>query len=283
MTVSPLVSSEWLQDHIGDPALLTVDIRSTESGGQEAFAVRHIPGAIHSDYATDGWRIAEGGAGGLLPSASHLSALLSRIGMTPEHHVVIVSAGDTAADFSAAARVYWTLKVLGHSQVSILDGGFKAWRESGGLAETGVSAPTASPLYPIRAVGSLRAEIHAVEKVVSHGDATLVDGRSQAQFDGREKSPQVVRAGHLPGALHLDHSKAIQPGTGRLRPVKELEQLFEPIPRGPVVSYCNTGHLASTNWFVLSEVLKRSDVRLYDGSMSEWTQDPGRPVATNAS
>jgi thiosulfate/3-mercaptopyruvate sulfurtransferase len=283
MTVSPLVSTEWLQDHIADPVLLIVDIRSTESGGQEAFAARHIPGSIHSDYATDGWRIAEGGAGGLLPSASHLSALVSRIGMTPEHHVVIVSAGDAAADFSAAARVYWTLKALGHSQVSILDGGFKVWRESGGLEETGVSAPTASPLYPVRPTGSLRAAIHAVEKVVSHGDATLVDGRSQAQFDGREKSPQVVRAGHLPGALHLDHSKAIQPGTGRLRPVKELKQLFEQIPRGPVVSYCNTGHLASTNWFVLSEVLKRPDVRLYDGSMSEWTQDPGRPVATNAS
>lgn len=283
MTVSPLVSTEWLQDHLVDPALLIVDIRSTESGGQEAFAARHIPGALHSDYATDGWRIAEGGAGGLLPSASHLSVLLSRIGMTPEHHVVIVSAGDAAADFSAAARVYWTLKTIGHSQVSILDGGFKAWREAGGLEETGVSAPAASPLYPVRPTASLRAEIHAVEKVVAHGDATLVDGRSQAQFAGREKSPQVVRAGHLPGALHLDHSKAIQPGTGRLRPVKELEQLFEPIPQGPVVSYCNTGHLASTNWFILSEVLKRPDVRLYDGSMSEWTQDPDRPVATNAS
>jgi thiosulfate/3-mercaptopyruvate sulfurtransferase len=282
MAVSPLVSTEWLRDHLVDPALLVVDIRSTESGGQEAFAARHIPGSIHSDYATDGWRIAEGGAGGLLPSASHLSVLLSRFGMKPEHHVVIVSAGDAAADFSAAARVYWTLKVIGHSQVSILDGGFKAWRESGGPEETGVSAPTAGPLYPVRLTGSLRAEIQAVEKVVAHGDLTLVDGRSQAQFDGREKSPQVVRAGHLPGALHLDHSKAIQPGAGRLRPVKELEQLFEQIPQGPVVSYCNTGHLASTNWFVLSEVLKRPDVRLYDGSMSEWTQDPGRPVATNA-
>jgi thiosulfate/3-mercaptopyruvate sulfurtransferase len=283
MTVSPLVAAKWLADHLADPSFLIVDIRSAESGGQEAFAAGHIPGAIHSDYALDGWRIAEGGAGGLLPEASHLSALLSRIGMTPEHHVVIVSAGEAAADFSAAARVYWTLKALGHSQVSILDGGFKAWRESGGPEETGVSAPAASQLYPVQLTGSLRAEIHAVEKVVAHGDATLVDGRSQAQFDGREKSPQVVRAGHLPGAIHLDHSRAIQPGTGRLRPVKELEQLFEQIPRGPVVSYCNTGHLASTNWFVLSEMLKRPDVRLYDGSMSEWTQDPGRPVATNAS
>jgi thiosulfate/3-mercaptopyruvate sulfurtransferase len=129
----------------------------------------------------------------------------------------------------------------------------------------------------------LRAQVQAVERAVTHADATLLDGRSQAQFDGREKSPQATRAGHLPGAVHLDHTRAFQPATGRLRPVAELEQLFEKVPPGPVVSYCNTGHLASTNWFVLSEVLKRPEVTLYDGSMSEWTQDPGRPVATNAS
>ena len=135
----------------------------------------------------------------------------------------------------------------------------------------------------MRLTGNLRAEATAVEKAVVTADATLLDGRSQAQFDGSEKSPQVVRAGHLPGAVHLDHNGAFQPGTGRLRPVAELERLFEQVSPGPVISYCNTGHLASTNWFVLSEVLKRPDVTLYDGSMSEWTQDPGRPVATNAS
>ncbi|WP_201832678.1 sulfurtransferase [Microvirga zambiensis] len=283
MTVSPLVSTEWLRDRSADPSLLIIDIRSTESGGQEAFKAGHIPGAIHSDYAADGWRIAEGGAGGLLPDAGHLSALLSRIGVAPEHQVVIVSAGETASDFSAAARVYWTLKAVGHRQVSILDGGFRAWREAGGTEDTGVSAPTPRPLYPVQLAGNLRAEIDTVEKAVAHDNATLLDGRSQVQFDGREKSPQVARAGHLPGAVHLDQSRAIQPGTGRLRPVTELEPLFERIPPGPVVSYCNTGHLASTNWFILSEVLKRPDVMLYDGSMSEWTQDPHRPVATNAS
>ena len=67
MTTSPLVSVEWLSDHIADPSILIVDIRSAESGGQAAFAAGHIPGAVHSDYASDGWRIAKGGAGGLLP------------------------------------------------------------------------------------------------------------------------------------------------------------------------------------------------------------------------
>ncbi|MPR13055.1 sulfurtransferase [Microvirga tunisiensis] len=283
MTTSPLVSVEWLSDHIADPSVLIVDIRSAEGGGQVEFAAGHIPGAVHSDYAADGWRIAKGGAGGLLPNAGHLSALLGRIGVKPGHHVVVVSAGEAASDFSAAARVYWTFRVAGHERVSVLDGGYRSWRDAGRPEEAGLSLPTASEGYPVRLTGSLRAEAEAVEKAVVTADATLLDGRSQAQFDGSEKSPQVVRAGHLPGAVHLDHNKAFRAGTGRLRPVAELEQLFEHVPAGPVISYCNTGHLASTNWFVLSEVLKRPAVTLYDGSMSEWTQESGRPVATNAS
>ncbi|KLK94573.1 hypothetical protein AA309_03125 [Microvirga vignae] len=283
MPVSPLVSIEWLGAHLADPSLLVLDIRSTESGGRVAFEDGHIPRALHSDYATDGWRSVKGGAGGLLPETTQVSALLGRIGVKPEHHVIIVSAGEAPSNFSASARVYWTLKVAGHEQVSILDGGYKAWRDAGKLEETGPSAPAGDDPYPVRPTGNLRAEADVVEKAIAESGATLLDGRSQAQFEGREKSPQVTRAGHLPGAVHLDHSKAFQPGTGRLLPLAELEQLFRRVPSGPVISYCNTGHLASTNWFVLSEVLKRPEVRLYDGSMSEWTQEPTRPVATDES
>ena len=67
---------------------------------------------------------------------------------------------------------------------------------------------------------------------------------------------------------------------GKLKAASELEQLFAVVPQGPVVSYCNTGHSAAANWFVLSEVLGRDEVALYDGSMTDWTQDPDRPVAT---
>lgn len=281
MPASALVSGEWLADHLASSSLLVIDVRSAESGGRAAFEAGRIPGTVHSDYAADGWRIVQGGAGGLLPGSAHLSALLSRIGITPEHHVVIVSAGEAPSDFSAAARVYWTLKAVGHEQVSILDGGYRAWRETGGSEETGPSAPAAAQPYPVRLTASRRAGADAVETAITEAGATLLDGRSRAQFDGREKSPQVARAGHLPGAVHFDHSRAIQAGTGRLRPVTELEQLFAHVPPGPVISYCNTGHLASTNWFVLSELLGRPEVTLYDGSMSEWTQDPDRPVATD--
>jgi thiosulfate/3-mercaptopyruvate sulfurtransferase len=195
---------------------------------------------------------------------------------------VVVSAGVAPADFSAAARVYWSLKVAGHDRVSILEGGFEAWRSAGQPIETGPSARPVGPPYPVQIEKSMRATVADVEEAITRKTAALLDGRSQAQFEGRDKSPQVGRAGRLPGAVHLDHSQAFELGTGRLRPAAELEEIFGALTSGPVVSYCNTGHLASTNWFVLSEVLGRPGISLYDGSMSEWTQDPGRPVATGA-
>jgi len=81
----------------------------------------------------------------------------------------------------------------------------------------------------------------------------------------------------LPDAVHLDHALSFDPVSKRLKPLPELEQLFA-LPDQPVVSYCNTGHQAATSWFILSEVLRRPGVSLYDGSMSEWTEDEARPV-----
>src|ERR1700686_280161 len=122
--VTPLVSTQWLAGHLGDPAVRIVDIRSAVDGGaRAAYEAAHVPGAVHTDYAKDGWRATKGMATGLLPDATTLAQLIGRLGVTPAHHVVIASGGTTAGDFSAAARVYWTFKTAGHGAVSILDGG----------------------------------------------------------------------------------------------------------------------------------------------------------------
>jgi thiosulfate/3-mercaptopyruvate sulfurtransferase len=267
----PLVSPAWLAEDAGE--VLVLDIRPAD-----AFTAAHIAGAVHSDYAADGWRVTAGTAGGLLPDPARLAALFGRLGIEPTRPVVVVSAGQTPSDFSAAARVYWTLKVSGHRRVSILDGGFAAWTGAGLPTVAGPSQPRAAAPYPLRLDASIRAIAADVERAVSEKGRALVDGRSRAQFEGAEKSPQVARPGRLPGAVHVDHAQAFEAGTGRLRAPAQLEALFAPVPDGPAVSYCNTGHLASTNWFVLSEVLKRPGVTLYDGSMSEWAGDPAHPV-----
>jgi len=118
---------------------------------------------------------------------------------------------------------------------------------------------------------------------VDDGKSTLIgrlllDSRATNFFEGHAKSPQALRPGRLPGAVQLDHVMAFDSAAMALKPKAELEKLFAAVPATPVINYCNTGHQAATNWFVLSEMLGRPGVSLYDGSMSEWTQEPDRPV-----
>lgn len=278
---SPLVSTQWLAAHLGDAGLRIVDIRSVVDGGaRAAFDQAHVPGAIHTDYAKDGWRMTRGMASGLLPEDATLAQIIGRLGVTPAHHVVIVSAGTTAGDFSAAARVYWTFKTAGHHAVSILDGGMAAWSREGRPGEAGAGAVPSSASYPVTLDASYRADLDAVEDAVAQSSAVLLDTRSTAYFEGREKSPQALRGGRIPGALHLDHAAAFDPATQRLKPLADLQRLFAGVPDRAVMSYCNTGHQAATCWFVLSELLGRRGATLYDGSMSQWTEDAAREVAT---
>src|SRR6266478_179163 len=96
----PLVTAEWLAARLADRNLLIIDIRSVVDGGaRQAYEAAHIPGAIHTDYAMDGWRVTKGMASGLLPDPAALAGLLGHIGLTPQHHAVIVSAGTTVGDF----------------------------------------------------------------------------------------------------------------------------------------------------------------------------------------
>lgn len=278
---SPLITADDLATKLGRPDLVLLDIRSSvDGGGRAAFEAGHIPGSRHADYVAAGWRVETDGAPGLLPSASHLSALFGRFGLAPESHAVVVPAGTSSADFSAAARIYWTLKVAGHRRLSILAGGFAGWAASGRPVETGPDRGEAGPPYPVAIDPTLRATTDEVAAIVADGGAALVDGRNPASFAGDEKSAQAKRAGRLPGALNVDSAQAYDPGANHLRSPAELDGLFARIPQGPVVAYCNTGQAAATGWFVLSEILGREVVTLYDGSMTAWTQDDARPVET---
>ncbi len=283
-TFAGLIAPEDLLARLGDPRLVILDIRSSiDGGGKAAYEAGHIPGAVHTDYVADGWRAKVGQAPGLLPPLEHLAALLGRLGIKPHDDVVIVPAGVSATDAAAAARVYWTLKTVGHGQQAILDGGFRAWTaDPARPVETGPSPQRTAPPYPVVMQQRLRSTADATLVASRSKLATLVDARSTSYFEGREKAPEAARAGHIPGALSRDYTQAFDGATGRLKSQDELAALFGGIPKGPAISYCNTGHTAALNWFVLSELLGREEVALYDGSMTDWTQDPERPVATGA-
>lgn len=275
-----LFSPGDLAARLQDGSVDVLDLRSGPGGaGRATFEAGHIPGARHSDYAADGWRAKIGGAPGVLPPDAHLAALIGRLGLEPDRAIVLVPAGQNVSDLAAAARVFWTLRQVGYRPVALLDGGFPAWVAAGLPLETG-APPAGSAAARLRHVAGLRAEAPDVLAAFGTGRTMLVDGRAPGYFNGTEKAPEALTAGHIPGALNIDYVTAYDAAANRLKPRAELEALFAAIPAGaPVISYCNTGHTAALNWFVLSEVLGRPDIRLYDGSMTDWTQDPSRPVA----
>jgi thiosulfate/3-mercaptopyruvate sulfurtransferase len=276
----PLVTPRWLSTHLSDPNVLVLDIRSAiDGGGAAAFDRGHIPGSVHSDYDKAGWRVTRNGVPFMLPSLPELEKLIGESGIDEDSHVVIVPAGVHATDFGSAARVYWTLKIAGHPAVSILDGGFAAWQAASYPVEVGKQS--SSPrIFTAKLDRSLLAEAVEVEAVLKSSGAVLLDARPARHFAGKQRAPAAKAYGHIPGALNLDSASFYDPEANRLRPVAELAKIAAAMPAGPVVAYCNTGHWAATNWFVLSELLGKPGVRLYDGSMVEWTADPRRPVTS---
>ncbi|MFO1183936.1 MAG: rhodanese-like domain-containing protein [Bauldia sp.] len=264
--VTPLVSTDWMKAHLRQPDLVVVDVRGG-TGADADFQKAHIPGAVHAAYPGI-WRSPDGT--GKVPPVIDLEAALGSYGVGDATTVVIVGAGSSSSEFAGVARVYWTLKYLGHDAVAILDGGFRAWTAAAGdpLA-VGKAAPMVAKF-----TARLRPEIlmttPEVEALVG-GKTILVDARSPDQYD----------AGHLPGAINLDNDRFFEAGGQRLRPRAELAKIVPAAMQqagAQFVAFCNTGHWGSTDWFVLHELLGYTNVSLYAESMRGWTEGGTRPV-----
>ncbi len=280
----PLVDAAWLAARLDEPDVAVLDIRNAiDGGGATAYRAGHVPGAVHSSYTEDGWRRPHDGVPGMLPPIADLEALVGGLGIDASDHVVIVHAGTGATDFGSAARVFWTFEQLGHAEVSILDGGMAAWTAdpSRPLAR-GVEAvsPVAYEAEPPAAAPLDTADVAAR----LDGGAALLDARPTDQFDGVAKHAAATRAGHVPGAANFPQSRWFDASGERRDADAVAAELPDAVANGEgeVVSYCNTGHWAATNWFMLGRVLGRENVTLYDGSMTAWTQDPDRPVAKSS-
>lgn len=278
----PLVSVSWLKQHLDDKNLLILDIRSAiDGGGAKAYEEAHIPGAIHSDYDKAGWRVTRNDVPFMLPTVAELEKLIGDIGIDETTHVVVVPAGVNFTDFGSAARTYWTLKVVGVNNVSILDGGVAAWKAAGLPLEKGIKKPSPT-IFSATLNEKLLSRLEDVTTSETVKNATLLDARPASFFNGKEKAPAAKAYGHIPGAVNLDSASFYDASTNKLKPRAELAALAAQLPaQGPVIAYCNTGHWAATDWFVLHELLGRKDVSLYDGSMVEWTAKATLPLASS--
>lgn len=273
LAAQPLLSPQELQPKLADPNVRVIDIRESK-----VYLADHIPGSVNAPYMH--WR-GPAGNPGELPPLPKLKELVQSMGLSPSVHAVVVSSGADASDFGAAARVYWTLKVLGLKELSVLNGGVKAWTGAKlPLNKEGVLAPTSS--YEPQLDMSLIATTQEVAQRVKSGDAVLIDARPEPFFYGETRAPMAKVPGTLPGAVNLRHDKWFAPGSAVFVPESQARQIAASSPIDPAkqtVSFCNTGHWAATNWFAMSEVLGQKNVKLYPASMTEWSRDPSLPMA----
>lgn len=278
--LTPLVSTQWLQDNLQNDRILILDTRSPISkSGKDDYLKGHIPGAIWSEYPGY-WRTERDGVEGVLPSVDKMEAVLSELGVSDEKAVVIVPDGKSSLEFGAATRIYWTFKYLGHENVAILDGGQAAWVAENRPLETGNVVPEGD-LFVAEPNDALLVSTDDVSGGLG-SNAVFLDARPEKQFAGAEKHKAATRFGHIPGAVNFDQDTFYDHKTNRLKSPAELAALEPAAVKdtdAPVISYCNTGHWAATNWFVLSELLGRKNVTVYDASMVGWSRQKDLPIS----
>lgn len=267
LAAGPLLSPRQLQDLLHQGAVV-LDISDAP-----AYALQHIPGALSAPYGR--WRGPADNPGALLPLA-RLTQLVQELGLSPASRVVVAHSGADATDFGAAARVYWTLKSLGLHQLSILDGGLAGWKQAGlpldkqpHRAQPSQWQPQFSPRW--------LATREQVRAGLDQAQVLRVDSRPARFYEGRLAHGAARARGTLPGAINLDSELLFELERPVLLDKAALQDETERLNLAEgqtIVTFCNTGHWAATDWFVLSELLGRPDVRLYDGSMVDWTQSP---------
>ena len=273
-SLTPLLTPAELSARLNQAALRLVDIRTgKDAAGKTPYENGHISGSQSAPYPL--WRGPQDNAGKTM-EATALTQLIQRLGIDRQSAVVVVYEGSNSTDFGAAARVYWTLKTGGIDNVAILNGGVKAWREANLPLVT--SSPAVKPsTYVVQQLNprylATRAEVEQI--VNAQAKVNLLDARPVEFYEGETRVPAAKTPGTIKGAKSLDNAVwfASKESASLLSPdaVKKIAA-EKKVADEPTVSFCNTGHWAATNWFVLSEVLGHKNVKLYPESMVEWSK-----------
>lgn len=284
-SVPSLIDAQWLKANQDQSDLVVLDIQAPKD-----YQRFHIPGAVNASY--DRWRTqppkqdskaARSNASELtsmLPPIEQLEAMVGELGVGNDDQVVIVATGRGASDLAAAARVFWTLKVLGHEQVSVLDGGLVAYADTGAPLARGVETRP-NTQYQAEFQPQLAPDAQAV-RAAFEANTSLVDARSEGEFVGVYTGDDAERPGTIPGSRHLPHDWISDSGSGKLRSPGALKALFEArgvATDGEQIHFCHSGNRAALTWFAAYAVLGNEDAVLYDGSMMEWARDDSLPIS----
>lgn len=250
-----------------------------QSGARD-YAAGHLPGALRADVNRDLADMSVVGHGRHpLPDSDAFAARLGRWGIGPGTQVVVYDGGDGSM---AAARAWWLLRLIGHTQVAVLDGGLAAWQAAGLPLTTDVPEVLPLPAYPGRFDTRQVASVDEIAARLKHAPGWLLDARAGERFRG-EVEPLDPVAGHVPGAVNRPF--ALNVADGRLRPAAELQAALRPLigTHDPqqVVLMCGSG-VTACHLLLAMEVAGLHGARVYADSWSGWVSDSSRPVATGA-
>lgn len=263
----PLLTPKELESKLKDSNVRIIDIRDPKT-----YAQNHIPGSLSAPYGK--WRGPKENPGEL-PSLTKLTELVQSLGLSPKNHIIVTSSGSDETDFGAAARVYWTLKVLGLENLSILNGGIKSWAEIK-LPLNNQPVTIAKSNFEPKINKALITTKEQLLKKSADGSARLIDARPAAFFTGDTRHQAAKIPGTLKGASNVEHSEWFNEKSPTFIAKDAALKVASKTNLNSdeeIVSFCNTGHWAATNWFAMSEILGKKNVSMYSGSMVDFTKD----------
>ena len=271
-TYGPLVTPQELAESLDRVNPIILDIRGID------YQEGHLPGAISAPYSL--FRGPKTNPGQMLDEDT-LEERFEALGLIPDRPIVIVHEGNSDTNFGAAARVYWTLKSAGFPDLTILNGGKLAWEWEGLPLETEIVEPAATDLEIVFSADWTATTPEVAALAEDGGSEVLIDARTAEFYEGEIKHKAAARPGTVPGAINYAHSNYFQDDPVLVKTELDAGALAAElgISEGvDVVSFCNTGHWAATGWFALSEVAGIQNVKLYPGSMVEYSNSD-QPMA----
>jgi thiosulfate/3-mercaptopyruvate sulfurtransferase len=276
-----LVSTDWLAAELGAPDLRILDatyfLPDAGRNARAEYEAAHIPGAVFFDI--DEIADPDSALPHMLPSAHLFASRARALGLGDADRIVVY---DNSPHHSAA-RAWWMLDTFGVRHVAILDGGLAKWTAEGRPLESGVPAPQRGHFTPVADEAAVVDKAALLALVGDPGHA-IVDARSAARFTGEAGEPRPgMAAGHIPGSRSLPQGELFN-ADNRMKRGNDLRAAFAAagvdLDR-PLVTTCGSGVTAAVLLFG-ARLLGKTDVRLYDGSWSEWGADPDTPKAKGA-
>lgn len=290
----PVVSTAWLASHLDEVQLIDVrsnpasfsaqpEIETDAKTGKKVLQEvgGHIAGAqlldaklMRTDRMIDGQKIKY-----MIPEAADFAKLVQSLGVHGGKAIVLMSPATDIGEVNDALRMYWQFKVYGEDNIAVLDGGMAAWLLEGrAYALDKPAAKTGNWRVLADRTARYFAGTAEVRQAAAQHSASLVDARDLKSYHGLVKRDYVAGYGHIEGARLFPTELLMKSDGGALKFMSANTYRGLLAGQGidssaPAISYCNSGHLSSGPWFVMSELLANTAVRLYDGSLHEWTME----------